>query len=88
MAKSSRFTCVTERKDNMKKDFAKRIAAASLSLAMLAAPVLSVGVGAEEEAPLYTVSFYRDAEKTQAVELSERRLDHAVHTDEGPTGGR
>lgn len=55
----------------MKKDFAKRIAAASLSLAMLAAPVLSVGVGAEEEAPLYTVSFYRDAEKTQAVELSE-----------------
>lgn len=71
MAKFSRFTCVTERKDNMKKNFAKRIAAASLSLAMLAAPVLSVGVGAEEEAPLYTVSFYRDAEKTQAVELSE-----------------
>ena len=64
----------------MKKNFAKRIAAASLSLAMLAAPVLSVGVGAEEEkAPLYTVSFYRDAEKTQSVKAEEIAAGETVY---------
>ena len=55
----------------MKNRTLQKIAAASLSAVMLASPVLTVGIGAEEDAALYKISYYRDAEMTQAVELSE-----------------
>lgn len=58
----------------------KRFAAASLSLAMLTSPVIAGGVNAADEpAPLYTVSYYSDAEKTQQVKAEDIKAGDTVY---------
>lgn len=69
----------THRKDTeMKNKTLCSLTAASLTLAMLAAPA-AMTVGAEDTNSLYTIEYYRDAEKTQAVALSDIAAGEEVY---------